>query len=182
MNFKEKYTKFNHLIEKKGNLIKINFKKYQSHKLIDTSIKKAFYNFKKTPKQLWKDFLKHKTEEIDIHFEEFINYLKENQIWDESKSISLRIDNYLKKMYGYNKIQELLKFDNYNESLIKEELKKIPNQIWEEQIQNIINKIKKVYSHLDKDKLIKKIYNKLQYLGFRNEEIEKTIDSLKKSL
>ena len=166
---------FKNFIEKENNLIKFDFKKYKNNQLLELSLKKHIFSWKNTPLEIYKKFLQFKDLTNHLTFDEFLNYLQEQQLWDSKKSIEMRLKFYLRKRYGYHKLLELLKKDLYNEEEIKNQLNNIPKDFWTSQINDIIETIKKNHHNQEKQKLQKKIYNKLVYLGYRENEIQEII-------
>jgi SOS response regulatory protein OraA/RecX len=166
---------FKNFIEKKNNLIKFDFKKYKNNRLLEFSLKKHIFTSKHTPLEIYKKFLQFKDLTNQLTFDEFLNYLQEQELWDSKKSIEMRLKFYLQKKYGYHKLLELLKKDLYNEEEIKNQLNDIPPDYWNSQIRDIIESLKKNNPNMEKQKLQKKIYNKLVYLGYRENEIQETI-------
>ncbi|GIX41047.1 MAG: hypothetical protein KatS3mg129_0780 [Leptospiraceae bacterium] len=176
----EKQKLLQSFIEKKGNLIQFNFKKFKNNQLLKFHLNKKYFNTNYTPLQIKKKFYNNLKEINEkINFEDFLHYLNEENLWNENDSILSRIKYYLNKQYGFYKISETLKQELYNENLIQEQLNSISPEIWNNQINHIIEKIKKSNNSLAKEKLQKKIYNKLQYLGYREEEIYNAMKSLK---
>ncbi len=161
-------------IEKENNLIKFDFKKYKNNQLLELNLKKHIFSSKNTPLEIYKKFLQFRDLTNDLSFDEFLNYIQEQQLWDSKKSIEMRLKFYLRKKYGYHKLLELLKKDLYNEEEIKNQLNNIPKDFWINQINEIIDSIKKNHRNQE-TKLPKKIYNKLVYLGYRENEIQEII-------
>lgn len=172
---KNNKNKFNKYLQKKDNIYDFDFKAYHQDSNLENFIKK--YKFKKgtTPIQILKIFNKF-IKENSITFNDFLNYLERNQIWNENQSIEFYLKKYIRK-YGPLKIQYILNKENYSEEKIRIALTSIPNQIWlkyaKENYNKIIEKLKKENPEIVKRKIIQKLI----YLGYPEEIIYEIIEN-----
>lgn len=178
MNFdKKKFLK--KLIKKENNLLVIQFSEYSNINQILESLYKIKFHNKLTPLQIklkLKKQLKNTELLNSLNFDEILLYLKQENLWSELESMEYQINHLLQKFYGYNKIYEKLRTFLYKEELIVEKLQQIPQEIW---IKNGMNIIKKMIKNQEMDDSQKyKIYKKLEYEGFREEEIDMILKSL----
>lgn len=169
----------NKLITKKDNLLIVKFSEFTNTKKTLEILDKIRFHNKLTPldiKSKIEKLLQNDDSKDTFNFNEILEYLQKENLWSEVDSIEFQIKRLLNKSYGYNKIYEKLKSLLYNEDLITKKLNEITINRWIEIGKTILNKIIKK-QNID-DKLKHKIFKKLQYEGFRDEEINEILKSI----
>ncbi|MCS7205706.1 MAG: RecX family transcriptional regulator [Leptospiraceae bacterium] len=166
-------------LRKEKNVYHFDFKRFQNQDFYQYVVSKLSKISPSTPpssilKKLRKMDL-NEQKNLSFDFQDFLKYLENQNLWNYKTSLKLRMQLHLENHLGYHKIKFLLLQEGYHEEHIQEELANIPSEFWKNKALQVLKSLQKSLSNIPPTKRKQKIYNKLLYLGFREEEIEEII-------
>ncbi len=170
MNSKRKLSSF---IKQENNVLRFDFAGYKQSLDYETLLRKIKIDSKYTPIKLYKIF-RNINVNPSLSFEDFLAFLKNNNLWNEKESIKNYIYVYIKK-YGPLKIFYVLKNKQYKVESIKDVLRSIPKEEWfTYAFKNLKSKTEKLRL-LDPIQRRKKAYQYLHSLGYPKKIIKITL-------